>query len=77
MVRVDPAQLKFFAKSNDQRGPIFVDDGVARAAGYRAIPAPPTFDFSLANAGESRAVLDIVAWTGEGRAVLVGKRWSR
>lgn len=46
-VDVEPGQLRFFAKATGQADPVYHDEASARAAGYRALPAPPTFLFSL------------------------------
>jgi acyl dehydratase len=47
MIDVEVGQLRFFAKAIGETNPIYSDEAAARAAGYRAIPAPPTFLFSL------------------------------
>ncbi len=44
---VEKGQLLFFAKAVGETNPIYTDEDAARAAGYRALPAPPTFAFSL------------------------------
>ena len=44
---VERGQLCFFAKATGETNPIYFDDDAARAAGHRAIPAPPTFLLSL------------------------------
>lgn len=46
-VPVEAGQLKFFAKAVAEDDPIYRDEEAAKAAGYRALPAPPTFIFSL------------------------------
>ncbi|WP_339951413.1 MaoC family dehydratase N-terminal domain-containing protein [uncultured Albimonas sp.] len=46
-VEVERGQLLFFAKATGQADPIYLDEAAAKAAGYRALPAPPTFLFSL------------------------------
>ncbi len=46
-VAVEEGQLRFFAKAVGETDPIFVDADAARAAGHRALPAPPTFAFTL------------------------------
>jgi len=46
-VAVEAGQLKFFAKATGETNPIFFDEAAARAAGHPALPAPPTFLFSL------------------------------
>lgn len=44
---VEKGRLRFFAKSIGETNPIYYDEGAARAAGYRSLPAPPTFVFCL------------------------------
>ena len=46
-VDVEAGQLRFFAKATGETNPIYSDVGAARAAGHPALPAPPTFLFSL------------------------------
>ena len=46
-VEVEKGRLKFFAKAIGETNPIYTDESAARAAGYRSLPAPPTFIFSL------------------------------
>ena len=46
-VPVEAGQLKFFAKATGEKNPIYTDEAAAKAAGYSALPAPPTFCFSL------------------------------
>jgi len=40
---VEKGRLKFFAKAIGETNPIYTDEAVARDAGYRSLPAPPTF----------------------------------
>ena len=40
---VEKGRLKFFAKAIGETNPIYTDEAAAREAGYRALPAPPTF----------------------------------
>jgi acyl dehydratase len=47
-IGVEKGQLRFFAKATGETNPIYFDETAARAAGHRALPAPPTFTFSLA-----------------------------
>ena len=42
---IERSRLKFFAKAIGETDPIYVDADAARRAGYRDIPAPPTFLF--------------------------------
>ncbi len=46
-VEVEKGQLRFFAKAVGETNPIYTDESTAQAAGYRSLPAPPTFLFSL------------------------------
>jgi acyl dehydratase len=46
-VDVEAGQLRFFAKATGETDPVYFDLEAARAAGHRALPAPPTFQFSL------------------------------
>lgn len=47
-VVVEDGFLKFFAKATGETNPIYFDEAAAHAAGHPAIPAPPTYLFSLA-----------------------------
>ncbi|MEH6822649.1 MAG: MaoC family dehydratase N-terminal domain-containing protein [Motiliproteus sp.] len=44
---VEKGRLKFFAKAIGETNPVYTDEAAARDAGYKTIPAPPTFVFSL------------------------------
>lgn len=44
---IEKGRLKFFAKAIGETDPVYTDEEAAKAAGYRAIPAPPTFMFSV------------------------------
>ncbi|MEX3011806.1 MaoC family dehydratase N-terminal domain-containing protein [Hoeflea sp. TYP-13] len=46
-VEIEKGRLRFFAKATGEDNPIYTDENAARAAGYRSLPAPPTFLFSL------------------------------
>jgi acyl dehydratase len=47
VIDVEKGQLKFFARATGTRDPIYFDEAAAGRAGHRALPAPPTFLFSL------------------------------
>ncbi|PLW81454.1 MaoC family dehydratase [Kineobactrum sediminis] len=47
VVDIEKGRLRFFAKSIGETNPIYTDESAAQAAGYRTIPAPPTFMFSV------------------------------
>lgn len=44
---IEKGRLRFFAKAIGETNPIYTDESAAQAAGYRTIPAPPTFMFSV------------------------------
>lgn len=44
---VERGQLTFFAKAIGETNPIYTDEAAARDAGYRSLPAPPTFAMAL------------------------------
>ncbi len=46
-VEVEKGQLRFFAKAVGESNPVYTDEASARDAGYRSLPAPPTFVLSL------------------------------
>jgi len=46
-VEAEKGRLRFFAKAIGETDPIFVDEAAARAAGYRSLPLPPTFLFTM------------------------------
>lgn len=49
-VDVEAGQLRFFAKATGETNPVYTDEMAAKAAGHPALPAPPTFAFSLSMA---------------------------
>jgi acyl dehydratase len=44
---VDPERLRLFAQATGETRPEYVDEAVARAAGHRSLPAPPTYTVVL------------------------------
>jgi acyl dehydratase len=46
-VEIEKGRLRFFARAIGEDNPIYTDEDAARAAGYPALPAPPTFMFSI------------------------------
>ena len=46
-VTVEAAQLRFFARAIGETDLVYTDEAAAKAAGYAALPVPPTFLFSL------------------------------
>ena len=58
---VEKGQLKFFAKSIGETNPVYTDEKAAQAAGYRTIPAPATFMFSIdLNGPELMPIVDLL-----------------
>lgn len=55
---VDATRLRFFAKAIGETDPVYFDENAAKAAGYAAIPAPPTFLF--AGSMDSGAMFDLL-----------------
>jgi hypothetical protein len=45
--RVEPGRLRYFLNTLAEHNPIYRDEQAACAAGYSAIPAPPTYLFCL------------------------------
>lgn len=43
---IERSRLQFFAKAIGETNPIYTDLAAARAAGYKDLPAPPTFLFA-------------------------------
>src|SRR4051812_28183683 len=43
---IERTRLQFFAKAIGETDPVYVDAAAARDAGYRDLPAPPTFLFA-------------------------------
>ena len=62
-IEVEKGHLKFFAKATGQTDPIYFDEAAARAAGHPALPAPPTFAFSLGLGARAKKgdAFDIIA----------------
>ena len=45
--QVEPGRLRFFRETTGERNPVYTDAGAAQAAGYAAVPVPPTYLFCL------------------------------
>src|SRR5471032_109322 len=46
-VEVERRWLRSFAEAIGETSPVYFDEPIARAAGYRSLPAPPTFPFAM------------------------------
>lgn len=57
---IEAGRLRAFASAIGETDPIYHDVGVARSAGHRSLPAPPTFLFGVALAAP-----DPFAWVRE------------
>jgi acyl dehydratase len=76
-VEVEKGFLKFFARATGETDPIYFDEDAARAAGHPAIPAPPTYLFSLTIGAPAKRgdVLDPVNGVGaDMRRILHGEQ---
>lgn len=47
VVPIESGRLKFFAKAIGETSPVYTDEAAARDAGYKTLPAPPTFAMVL------------------------------
>jgi acyl dehydratase len=50
-VRIERGPVSFFAAALQDDNPVYRDPKAARAAGFDAIPAPPTFSFAMQHMG--------------------------
>jgi acyl dehydratase len=50
---IERGRLRFFAAAIGETDPVYLDEAVARAAGYPDLPAPPTFLFAAELDGQS------------------------
>lgn len=58
-VEVEKRWIRAFAQAVGDTNPVYHDEAVAKAAGYRSLPAPPTFPFALVmEANQSFMILD-------------------
>jgi acyl dehydratase len=58
-VEVEKRWVRSFAEAIGETNPIYFDESVARAAGYRSLPAPPTFPFAvIMDRNQSFMILD-------------------
>lgn len=58
-IEVEKGRLRLFAKAVGIVDPVYTDEAAARDAGYPALPAPPTFAYSITmDAGQSFNVLE-------------------
>jgi acyl dehydratase len=46
-VEVEKRWVRSFAEAIGETNPVYFDESVAKSAGYRSLPAPPTFPFAL------------------------------
>lgn len=44
---VEKGRIRLFAQAIGETDPIYFDEAAARDAGYRSLPVPPTFPFSI------------------------------
>jgi acyl dehydratase len=56
---IEKGRLRFFARAIGETRPEYHDEAAAKAAGYRSLPAPPTFLMSAdLDAGTTTTLLD-------------------
>ena len=65
-VVVERGPVKFFAESVFDADPVYESDAAAKAAGFDAIPVPPTFPFVIENWGRFSDLQDAGAVEGPG-----------
>ena len=46
-IEIEKGRLSMFANAIGETNPIYSDESAAIAAGYRTLPAPPTFPFTI------------------------------
>ena len=54
---VEAGKVKLFCKAIGEEDPIYSDEAAARAAGYKAVPVPPTFLQAITNDDPNRGGL--------------------
>ena len=60
-VAVEPGRLRLFAQAIGETDPIYTDAAAADAAGFAAVPVPPTFLFCLnSEVAELDQILDVL-----------------
>ena len=47
MVEIEKRWVRSFAEAIGETDPVYFDESVAKARGYRSLPAPPTFPFAM------------------------------
>jgi len=58
-VGVEKRWVRSFAEAIGETNPIYFDEAAAKSAGYRSLPAPPTFPFAMImDANQSFMILD-------------------
>lgn len=74
VVSVEKGRLGFFVKAIGERNPIYLDESSARQAGYRSIPAPPTYGLVLEMEGPSDLPPEVQALQLEVGRILHGSQ---
>jgi hypothetical protein len=76
-VDVERGQLKFFAKATGETRPVYCDEVAAIAAEHRALPAPPTFLFTLGLMGPDSFPIIRLFGLSIGAVLHAGQRFSQ
>ena len=50
-VQIERSPVWVFARAVKDDNPVYASEGAARAAGFDAIPCPPTYTFAMRDAG--------------------------
>ena len=59
VVEVEKRWVRSFAEAIGETSPVYFDESAAKTAGYRSLPAPPTFPFAMImDANQSFMILD-------------------
>lgn len=73
-ITVEAGMLRLFCQAIGETNPIYLDAAAARQAGYRAIPAPPTYASVLANLAPPRTDLVLGVLGGDLGRMLHGEQ---
>jgi acyl dehydratase len=73
-ITVEAGMLRLFCQAIGETNPIYLDAAAARQAGYRAIPAPPTYASVLANLAPPRMDLVLGVLGGDLGRMLHGEQ---
>ncbi|MBO3277402.1 MaoC family dehydratase N-terminal domain-containing protein [Pseudomonas schmalbachii] len=63
-VEVEKGKLRFFAKAIGETDPVYTDEAVAKAAGHKSLPVPPTMLMPLMSEirGDIGGLMKLLGW---------------